>query len=64
MEAYTERFSREIIGIEGPDAVICAVRTLVAGRALDRIADHAAIIGARLRYLITGDPAHLTAEIR
>ena len=64
MEAYAERFGREVIGIDGPDAVLCAVRTLVAGRALDRIADHAAIIGARLRYLITGDPAHLTAEIR
>lgn len=64
MEAFTERFSGELIGIEGHDAVLCAVRTLVAGRALDRIADHAAIIGARLRYLITGDPAHLTAEIR
>ncbi len=64
MEAFTERFSRELIGIEGPDAVLCAVRTLVAGRSLDRIADHAAVIGARLRYLLTGDPAHLTSEIR
>lgn len=64
MEAFTERFSREVIGIDGPDAVLCAVRTLVAGRSLDRIADHAAVIGARLRYLITGDPAHLTSEIR
>ena len=64
MEGFTERFSREVIGIDGPDAVLCAVRTLVAGRSLDRIADHAAIIGARLRYLITGDPAHLTSEIR
>lgn len=64
MEGYTERFSRELLGIEGPDAVLAAVRTLVAGRSLDRIADHAAIIGARIRYLITGDPAHLTAEIR
>jgi len=64
MEAFTERFSREVIGISGPDAVLCAVRTLVAGRSLDRIADHAAIIGARLRYLLTGDPAHLTSEIR
>ncbi len=64
MEAFTERFSREIIGIDGPDAVLCAVRTLVAGRSLDRIADHAVVIGARLRYLITGDPAHLTSEIR
>ena len=64
MEAFTERFSREVIGISGPDAVLCAVRTLVAGRSLDRIADHAAIIGARLRYLLTGDPAHHTSEIR
>lgn len=64
MDAFTERFSRDLLGIEGPDAVRCAVRTLVVGRSLDRIADHAAIIGARLRYLITGDPAHLTSEIR
>ena len=34
------------------------------GRALERIADHSAIIGARLRYLITGEPAHLAAEVR
>jgi len=40
------------------------VRTLVAGRSFDRIADHAAIIGARLRDLPTGDAAPLTAEIR
>ncbi len=64
MEAFTERFGRELLGIEGPDAVLAAVRTLVAGRSLDRIADHAAIIGARIRYMVTGDPAHLSAEIR
>ncbi|CAN5504613.1 phosphate signaling complex protein PhoU [soil metagenome] len=49
MEAFAERFGREVIGISGPEAVLCAVRTLVAGRSLDRIADHAAVIGARLR---------------
>jgi phosphate uptake regulator len=36
----------------------------VVAQAADRIADHAAIIGARLRYLITGEPAHLAAEVR
>ena len=41
-----------------------ALHSLVIGKALDRIADHASIIGSRLRYLITGDPAHLAAEIR
>jgi len=55
---------RELLRLEGPEAVPCALRTLVVGRALDRIADHAAIIGARLRYLITGDPDHLATEIR
>ena len=47
------------------DAVAVAMRTPGAsGQALDRIADHAAIIGARLRYLLTGDPDHLAAEVR
>ena len=29
-----------------------------------RSLSHSAIIGARLRYLITGEPAHLAAEVR
>ena len=37
---------------------------MAAGQALARIADHAAILGARLRYLFTGDPDHLAAEVR
>ncbi len=37
---------------------------VAAGQALDRISDHAAILGARIRYLITGDPSHLAAEVR
>jgi len=64
MEATAERLTRELLRLEGPDAVACALRTMVAGRSLDRIADHAAIIGARLRYLLTGDPDHLASEIR
>jgi phosphate transport system protein len=64
MEAHNERLMRELLRLGGPEAVPCALRTLVVGRALDRIADHAAIIGARLRYLITGDPDHLATEIR
>jgi phosphate uptake regulator len=41
-----------------------AVSTFAAGRSLERIGDHAAIIGARLRYLLTGNPDHLAAEVR
>jgi phosphate transport system protein len=64
MDPTTDQLMRELLRLEGPDAVACAVRTLTAGRALDRIADHAAIIGARLRYLLTGNPDHLATEIR
>ena len=48
----------------GPTPCAIAMAAFVAGRALERIADHSAIIGARLRYLITGEPAHLAAEVR
>ena len=58
------QFALELVRLEGPDAVPAAVHSLIIGRALDRIADHAAIIGSRLRYLITGDPEHLAAEVR
>jgi len=53
-----------LLDYKGPDAVVLALRTMVAGQALDRIADHAAVLGARIRYLITGDPDHLAAEVR
>jgi len=64
MEHLHERLMAEVLRLQGPDAVRIATTTLIAGRSLERIADHAAIIGARLRYLLTGDPDHLTAEVR
>ena len=59
-----ERLLAELRRLDGPDPVGVAMHLFVAGQAADRIADHAAIIGARLRYLITGEPAHLAAEVR
>jgi phosphate transport system protein len=53
-----------LLAYRGADGVAVTLRTMVAGQALDRIADHAAILGARVRYLITGDPDHLAAEVR
>lgn len=35
-----------------------------AGRNLERIADHAVIVGERIVYLLTGDPGSLAAEVR
>jgi phosphate transport system protein len=53
-----------LLAYGGSDGVAVTLRTMVAGQALDRIADHAAVLGARVRYLITGDPDHLAAEVR
>jgi phosphate transport system protein len=63
-DVYYGRLVGELQRLEGADAVRLAMNAFVAGRSLDRIADHSAIIGARLRYLITGEPAHLAAEVR
>jgi len=60
----TRNLVEVLLAYRGHDAVMVAVRTMVAGQALDRIADHAAVLGARIRYLITGDPDHLAAEVR
>ena len=64
LAAGSEALARELLRLDGGDAVATAIHSLVIGKALDRIADHAAIIGWRVRYLLTGDPAHLAAEIR
>ena len=59
-----DRLSFQILQLSGPDAVAVAVKTFAAGRSLERIVDHTAIIAARLRYLLTGDPAHIASEVR
>ena len=53
-----------LFALSGPDAVRLALRASVIGQALDRIADHATIIGARIRYLVTGESRYLAAEVR
>ncbi len=64
MDLHYERLLAELLRLDGPDAVRVAIVTFAAGRSLERIGDHAGIIGARLRYLITGDPDHLVAEVQ
>ena len=64
MGLYRERLTAELLRLTAPDAVAIALVATAAAQAVDRIADHASIIGARLRYLITGDPDHLAAEVR
>jgi phosphate transport system protein len=64
LELANAQLARQLLALDGPDAVPAALHSLVIGKALDRIADHAVIIGNRLRYLLTGDPDHLAAELR
>lgn len=64
MDRQCDRLTTELLSLAGADSVPLALRTAEAGRALDRIGDHVMIIGSRLRYLITGDPHHLAAEVR
>lgn len=63
MDAYLSRLMGAILELQGPDAVPEAIQTLVAGRALERIADHSVMIGERLRYMLTGNVESLSREV-
>ena len=63
MDEYNRKLTDAILRITGPYAVPVAVTTLLAGRALERIADHSVMIGERLRYMLTGDIGLLSKEI-
>jgi phosphate transport system protein len=63
LEVYSDRLASLILDLSGPTAVPTAVAAVTAGRALDRIGDHAAIIGARVQYLLTGETRYLATEV-
>lgn len=60
----SDRLVAEVHRLSGEDAVAVAVKAMTAGQALSRIDDHTRVLGARLRYLFTGEPDHLAAEVR
>ena len=64
MDSHNRALMEGIMTMQGPQAVPTAVKTLLAGRALERIADHSVMIGERLRYMLTGNAESLSAEIR
>lgn len=64
MDGHYAILLEHILDLDGPGAAHRAVCAVLVGRALERIADHTVIVGERLRYLLTGDPAYLAAEIR
>jgi phosphate transport system protein len=64
MDAAYEELTGAVVALTGDRAVPVALAVVVVARALERIVDHAGIVGSRIRYLITGDPGHLAAEVR
>ncbi len=65
-DALDERFHRltaHLLSQHGPDASGLVFHALLAGRNLERIADHAVAVGDRVVYMLTGDPRSLAAEI-
>ena len=64
MDGHYAALLDHILALDGRGAAKVAVVSVLVGRALERIADHTVIVGERLRYLLTGDPAHLAAEVR
>lgn len=64
LDLFSGRLLAELMRLDRPDAVPVAISIFTAERAVGRIADHATIVAARLRYLLTGEPAHLAEEIR
>lgn len=63
MDRYNARLMQAIMSLDGAHAVPLAVHTLLAGRALERIADHSVMMGERLSYMLTGDTGSLAREI-
>lgn len=64
MDDHYSSLMQKILKLEGAGATARAVTAVLVGRALERIADHTVIVGERLRYMITADPAYLASEIR
>lgn len=61
-ECY-RRLTLHLLGLQGADVSGVVLHGHAAGRNLERIADHAVIIGERVSYMMTGDPSALAAEI-
>lgn len=63
MDGHNAELLTALLSLEGPTAVPQAITALLAGRALERIADHSVMIGERLRYMLTGDLRSLSKEV-
>lgn len=63
LDSCYRRLTAHLLNQHGPDVGVLVLHAHAAGRNLERIADHAVMIGERVSYLLTGDPSALAAEI-
>lgn len=63
LDTTFRRLAAHLLNQHGPDASGLVFHALLAGRHLERIADHAVAVGDRVVYMLTGDPTSLAAEI-
>ena len=63
LESFVGPLTGRILELQGVDAARAAVAAMTVTRSFDRIGDHAAIIAARLGYLLTADPNYLVEEV-
>jgi len=64
LDVTYRRLVAHLLAQVGPGAPSLVMHAHAAGRNIERIADHAVIIGERVSYMLTGDPSALAAEIR
>lgn len=64
LDACYRQLVAHLLSQSGPGSSSLVLHAHAAGRNIERIADHAVMIGERVSYLVTGDPSALAAEIR
>jgi len=64
LDVTYRRLVAHLLAQSGSGAPSLVMHAHAAGRNIERIADHAVIIGERVSYMLTGDPSALAAEIR
>jgi phosphate transport system protein len=64
LDGCFRRLVAHLLAQDGSGTSSLVLHAHAAGRSIERIADHAVMIGERVSYLLTGDPSALAAEIR